>query len=153
MAKMTPSCHLLHLSTCLSLLLKQKSLPSFMPLKTNNAILIQFLPPYLKNAQTFSSQITPTSSIYLCQPAHFPCNSKIQSLNHFSKSHPLTRNSSQTTVQSPIYLSCPNCRNESSSPISKAISPQSPEPKSICLYKTPLYRNTTHLAIQQTSHG
>src|SRR6218665_3956142 len=38
---MTPSCHLLLLSTCLSLPLKQKSLPSFMPLKTNNAILTQ----------------------------------------------------------------------------------------------------------------
>jgi len=41
----TPPCHLLHLSTCLSLPLKQKSLPSFMPLKTNNAILTQFQPP------------------------------------------------------------------------------------------------------------
>src|SRR6218665_1799243 len=120
----TPSCHLLLLSTCLSLPLKQKSLPSFMPLKTNNAILTQFLPPYLKNVQTFSSQLQPTSSIYLCQPAHFPCNSKIQSSNHFSKSHPWTRNSFQTTIQSRIYLSYPNCRNESSSPVSMAISPQ-----------------------------
>src|SRR6218665_3222791 len=70
------------------------------------------------------AELQPTSSIYLCQPAHFPCNSKIQSSNHFSKSHPWTRNSSQTTVQSRIYLSYPNCRNESSSPVSKAISPQ-----------------------------
>src|SRR6218665_382881 len=30
---------------------------------------------------------------------------------------------------------------------------QSPKPKSIRLYKTSLYRNTTHLAIQQTCHG
>src|SRR6218665_2160355 len=55
--KMIPSCPLVLLSTCLSLPLKQKSLPSFMPLKTNNAILTQFLPPYLKNVQTFSSQL------------------------------------------------------------------------------------------------
>src|SRR6218665_2377383 len=52
----------------------------------------------------------------------FPINSKIQSLNQFSKSHPLTRNSSQTTVQSRIYLSYPNCRNESPSLVSKSIS-------------------------------
>src|SRR6218665_1034541 len=30
---------------------------------------------------------------------------------------------------------------------------QSPKPKSIRLHKTSLYRNTTHLAIQQTCHG
>src|SRR6218665_1061704 len=30
---------------------------------------------------------------------------------------------------------------------------QSSKPKSICLHKTSLYRNTTHLAIQQTCHG
>src|SRR6218665_954945 len=30
---------------------------------------------------------------------------------------------------------------------------QSPKPKSTRLHNTPLYRNTTHLAIQQTCHG
>src|SRR6218665_3424646 len=30
---------------------------------------------------------------------------------------------------------------------------QSPKPKSICLHKTSLYRNTSHLARQQTCHG
>src|SRR6218665_3826981 len=68
--------------------------------------------------------LTKIINLYIRQPVRFPCNSKIQSFNHFSKSHPLTRNSSQITVQSRIYLSYQNCRNESSSPVSKAISPQ-----------------------------
>src|SRR6218665_2753608 len=59
-----------------------------MPLKTNNAISTQFQPPYLKDAQPFSSQLKPKSSIYLCQPARFPYNSKIQSSDHFSKNIP-----------------------------------------------------------------
>src|SRR6218665_247357 len=83
---------------------------------------------------------------------------KIQSSNHFSKSHPWTRNSSQTTVQSRIYLSYPNCRNESSPPVSKAISPQTisykpkinPPTQNITLPKhySHRYRPTTNLSWQ-----
>src|SRR6218665_2920293 len=54
----------------------------------------------------------------------FPIQFKDSVVRPLLKKHTSTRNSSQTTVQSPIYLSYPNFRNESSSPVSTAISPQ-----------------------------
>src|ERR1043165_9499485 len=51
---MTQLHHLLHLSTASSLLLKQKSLPLFKPLKTNNATSTQSQRPYLKTVAKYS---------------------------------------------------------------------------------------------------
>src|SRR6218665_3868094 len=55
---------------------------------------------------------------------HYWTPRAIKQINLGLLGHPWTRNSSKTTVQSRIYLSYPNCRNETSSPVSKAISPQ-----------------------------
>src|SRR6218665_4138156 len=89
--------------------------------------------------------------------ARFPCNSKIQSSDHFSKNHPSTRNSSQTTYGPISNLSLlfklservvlPGLNGYLSNLTSYNLlnSNQSAYTKQ--------YRDTSYLAIQETSRG